>query len=117
MALPQYRLSANHFFAPNLIKSGTIINYDGSPTRDMEPLNDEAEARLEEYFAKNPQAAHHIVDDLANTVGDPNAEVEIEALPDPKAEEVLSIAEAQLTRPAPGPTEKGGKVVAPTKKD
>lgn len=110
MAIPQYRLTGAHFFAPTLVPADTIINFDGPPTREMEPLNQEAEDRLEEYYAKNPQAAHHAVEDLSKTVGDPTAEVEIVANPDANNEPVLTIGEAAVTKAKPGPTELGGSV-------
>lgn len=116
MALPQYRLNSNHFFAPNLLKEGTVINYDGQPTPQMEPLNEEAEDRLAEYYKKNPNAAINVVDALPDTVGDANAQVQVVSDPTPDTSPVLTIAEATTAKAKPGPTEVGGTVVDTEKK-
>lgn len=48
--IPKYRLLADHFFEPNMVGKGSIVEYDGEPNHQMEPLNDAAEAALEAWF-------------------------------------------------------------------
>ena len=49
--MPQYRLLAKSFMAKTpgapveILRAGTIIEYDGSPGSNLDPLDDEAKAR------------------------------------------------------------------------
>jgi hypothetical protein len=73
-----------HFIEPDLLKADTIIDYDGIPTPGMEPLNDEAVKRLDEYYKRNPQATLNPVDNLPRTMA---AVVEVEP---PKAAVIVA---------------------------
>lgn len=48
--IPQYELLADHFFEPEVVGKGSVIEYDGIPNNLMKPLNKEAEAALEEWY-------------------------------------------------------------------
>ena len=62
---PAYRiLSVAGFFGPDdvLHKEGEEIYYDGEPNEEMEPLNDAAKERMEQYLNR--------LDDLAREVAE-----------------------------------------------
>jgi hypothetical protein len=48
--IPTYRLLSDRFFEPEVVGKGSIIEYDGVPDHEMEPLNDAAEARLSAWY-------------------------------------------------------------------
>jgi hypothetical protein len=49
--IPKYELLADHFFEPEVVGKGSIIEYDGEPNHNMRPLNKEAEEALERWFS------------------------------------------------------------------
>lgn len=48
--VPEYRVLVRSFFAPDTVEAGSIIRYDGAPGNHLEPLNEAAAARLEEWY-------------------------------------------------------------------
>lgn len=48
---PQYRVIEPAFFAPDLIPVGTIIATDAPPGPHLEPWNEAAKARMEEWYS------------------------------------------------------------------
>jgi hypothetical protein len=65
--IPQYELLADHFFEPEVVGKGSIIEYDGVPNNLMKPLNKEAEAKLEEWYNEifpllDEKTGKHVVD-------------------------------------------------------
>lgn len=55
-ALPQYRVKTRSFFEPYTVEAGAVIEYEGVPGDHLEPLNDEAKAALEAWYASEVQA-------------------------------------------------------------
>lgn len=53
---PRYKLLSKHFFAPDLVAAGTVIEYDGEPNVDMLPINPEAEEKMNAYREAKPYA-------------------------------------------------------------
>jgi hypothetical protein len=47
--VPQYRLHADHYLGGRIQKAGTVVEYDGNPGAQMEPLDDAARKRLDEW--------------------------------------------------------------------
>lgn len=64
MATPEYILDTDSFFAPHYIAKGTKIAWDGPPGPHMIAANDEAKAKLAEYYKERPDASIHPVEQL-----------------------------------------------------
>ena len=64
----QYVVNQSVFIAPDVLKEGTIINYDGPYGPHFDPVNEEAFAKQKEYYAKNPHAAINPVEALQMTM-------------------------------------------------
>lgn len=68
--IPQYELLADHFFEPEMVGKGSVIEYDGTPNNMMKPLNEEAEEALERWYSeefpvlddKTGKPTKHLVD-------------------------------------------------------
>lgn len=65
---PRYRLTTDAFIEPQLIKQGSVIEYNGVPGPHMEAVNDEAKAVLEKYYKDNPGVSLNPVESLPMTV-------------------------------------------------
>lgn len=48
--VPKYRVLLRSFFAPHTVEPGTEILYEGVPGNHLEPLNDAARAKMEEFY-------------------------------------------------------------------
>lgn len=48
--VPQYRLLADSFFAPKYLLAGSIVATHAPPGNHMQPLNQAAEDRMEEWY-------------------------------------------------------------------
>jgi len=92
MALPRYKLTQDSFFPPHLIKRDSVIEWSGTPGPHMIPMNDEAEAAMEEYYRANPHASLNPVDGLRLQGGDPG---EMMLVDGPQADNtpVISVAD------------------------
>lgn len=64
---PKYQLNTDTFIEPNLLKADTVIYYEGPFGPHMTPLNDEAKAKAEAYYAANPSASLQPVEALPLT--------------------------------------------------
>lgn len=61
--MAKYRLTAKHYWRDQLLLEGTIVGDDTphpvppeGPTYDMEPLDDDAKAKIEELIESRPKA-------------------------------------------------------------
>ena len=52
MAVPRYRVLSDTFIAPMLIRAGSTIETDGPPGNHLDPLNPEAEERMEDWYTQ-----------------------------------------------------------------
>jgi hypothetical protein len=50
MAVPEYRVLEDSFYEPNHVLKGSIIRTTSAPGPHLQPLNAEAEARMEEWY-------------------------------------------------------------------
>jgi hypothetical protein len=108
---PRYKLLADAFFAPRMLKAGSIIATHASPGNHMEPLNEAAEARMEEWYNEK----HPVVGKDGKATGEhhhPHAKYKIqryepgevhhvELLAEPKPQDMtdsLSLAEVDQVR-------------------
>lgn len=48
--VPQYRVLQDSFFAPRMVYAGSIISTHAPPGNHLEPLNEAAVARMEEWY-------------------------------------------------------------------
>ena len=110
--MPKYRTLEKVFIAPYLIPAGTVINYDGPVGAHLEPMDEEAAAKLDAYFQENPHANLSPIDQLEITP----VTVSIEAAPTEK-ELDLTIVDPNAP-PAAGLTDGGAPAedAAPKKK-
>lgn len=107
--MPRYRLRENAFFAPDYLLAGTVIEYAGPLGPHFEPLDDEAEAALAQYFKDNPHAAIGPTEELQLQGGEPGARVEVVA--PPQSDPVVKVGNLALPGKAtPGPSD-GGKAL------
>lgn len=103
--MPRFKLTQDAFLAPDLLKAGTVIDYDGPLGPHFEPMDAEGEAALEAYYRSNPHAAIMPFDDL------PVKSTQPVVVSPPEPDAPLDIGSlAQPGRARPGPTE-GGKVL------
>lgn len=104
---PRYRLITAHYLDDDYVEEGEIIEYAGTPSENMEPLNEAARERLIAYFhtlqdgKRTPDLADIVFRQMANRpkeAGD---------ITDP---EILAAVEAikllKASRPNPEMTEK-----------
>lgn len=63
---PRYRLLQDSFFAPKMVLAGSIIETHAPPGNHMEPLNDAATARMEEWYNEEVDE----LDDKARKTGE-----------------------------------------------
>lgn len=54
--MPKFRVTTRTYIAPDTFEEGAIIDYNGPPGINFEPLDAEAEAAQEQFFKDNPQA-------------------------------------------------------------
>jgi hypothetical protein len=102
---PRYRVLSKAFFQPNLVEPGSIIEWDGPVGYFLEPLNEEAEEKMDEYKRTHPT---HLgpIDQLPSTGSVPGPAVLI-AHP-PKDEPTIN--SPGISRPELAPTD-GGKIL------
>lgn len=99
----QYRLVGRRFIAPHLYEDGSIIEFDGEPGVDMEPLNDEAREAVEALYLRKPNVAVKPFEELPRTFSSTLIEP-----PPPDTTNYGNIADPERGRP--GPTERGGDI-------
>lgn len=82
--MPLYRLNTDSFIAPNRLKEGTVIKYNGPPGPHMDPMDGEADAALDTYYQEHPGATLHPTEGLGKTTdGRPTAQTaEVVSAPD-----------------------------------
>lgn len=114
MAKPEYRVTERCFIAPHTLLPGAVIRTDMEPSgRYLEPLNAEAEAKMEKWYNKE----YVTRDEKGNErVHKPNlllrpftrqekaesrATVELVSNPPPDNTPVMGLAEANLARAEP----------------
>lgn len=105
MATPRYKVLQTTFVAPHTLGPGSIIEMEGMPGDHLEPLNAEAEAKMEEWY----NLEYDEVSDKGEKTGKkvkPNWQkkpsvrelveapsVKVLASPKPESERVLTLAE------------------------
>lgn len=101
----QYQLKEKAFFAPNLLPAGTVITYDGSPGHHLDPLNEEAVARMEAWYEEEMPELNekgertgrkvklHAMHRFAPQDAPEVFGVTVDALPVEENEKVMSLAE------------------------
>lgn len=88
--MPRYRLMSAHFFAPDLYPANTVIDFTGTPTPEMEPLDKEAEEALQKYFESHPHASVRPFENLPLTMApQPQEIIVVQDLP--KVAQVTSL--------------------------
>ena len=133
--MARYFVKVDMFVAPHFIRAGTEINYNGIPGDFLEPMDEEAEAAMEEWYGMTVNSPDRIVDGILVPGGIeyPNAKfrplppgevlgaarVQVLSEPQPGSEVGLSLAEASMgpgrTDPIPPSAEPKApaKVVSP----
>lgn len=48
--VPEYQVVQRSFFEPNILEPGTRILYEGTPGNHLQPLNDAARAKMDEFY-------------------------------------------------------------------
>jgi hypothetical protein len=66
--VPKYKVLQPTFFEPIMVKTGSIVEYDGEPGPHLEPLNQAAREMLYKYYKAKPGASLQPTEALAMTV-------------------------------------------------
>lgn len=66
--MARFRLKTAHFIEPELYPADTVIDYSGPVNPGMEPLDEEAQAMMDEYIKAHPAATINPVMDLPKTM-------------------------------------------------
>lgn len=106
--MPRFKLTQDSFFAPELLKAGTVINYDGPLGPHFEPLDAEGEAALKAWYTANPHAGIAPFEELEVKGANPPPPVEVVAPPLAGPADVDIGTLAQPGRASPGLSD-GGK--------
>lgn len=135
MASPRYRVTRKCFIAPYLVEKGSVIETDGPGAAYLEPLNAEAEAKMEAWYnkeypvanalgeitgsykpnlAKRPATMAQEVTQSVRLVSnppvkDPKALIAASELQRPLQPDLVAMGESE---PAPQPTDDGTLIVS-----
>jgi hypothetical protein len=96
---PRYRLITAHFIDDDLIDEGEVIEYNGTPTENMEPLNEAARDRLIAYIGnledgkRTPDLGDIVLRQMANRPREGNELTSPELIA--AAEFIKSLAQAK----------------------
>jgi hypothetical protein len=115
--VPLYEVLSGTFIAPQYIKAGKIIEYNGEPGPHLRPMNTKAAEIMEAYYAAKPEALLVPTDMgpplIPGTSRTPTAQIMGERQPDEiisfvdmaanaepgaKPARIMSLAEANATR-------------------
>lgn len=109
---PKYKLLSDAFFAPKLLPAGSIVATHAPPGPHMQPLNDAAEARMEEWYHeefdeiddKGKKTGQKVKPHLKHRIQryEPGVVHPVEVLAEPRADDMtksLTVAEASMNRP------------------
>ncbi len=129
--MARYFVTRDTFVAPHFLKAGTEINYTGMPGDHLVPMDEEAEARMEEWYAQTLIEPDRVVDGVMVPGGKifPNekfrplpageifgaAQVQVVKEAAVDSGESLSLAEAQLERGRNDPIPPSAEPKAPAK--
>jgi hypothetical protein len=72
--MPKYRVKEKSLIGNTLYEAGEIVDYDGLPAENLEPLDAEGEARYQEYLKSNAERTARLKEQFSESaVGDPAA--------------------------------------------
>ena len=69
--MPKYRVVEKSLIGNEIKEEGEIVEYDGLPGWNLEPLCDEGRAKAAEYVATNKARVALMIEQNPNGVGDP----------------------------------------------
>lgn len=91
-----YRVKADHYLEGQYVTEGDMLEWDGQPSTQMLPLDDEAVNAVKERFGEtNPG---HVKRILAEAAGDPSATFKMKVVKEPEAKKPA--VEVKETKPA-----------------
>lgn len=114
--MPKYRVLEKSLIGNEIHEAGAIVDYDGLPAENLEPMCKEGEAKYKEYVASNTARAAAMKEQFSESaVGDPavfvknlaqamaaaNAEVISSAVAQGIAQAMASLSAAQAAVEAP----------------
>lgn len=72
--MPKYRVKELSLIGNELFQVGAIVDYDGLPAENLEPLDDEGCAKYQEYLDSNSARVKLMISqNQGSAVGDPTA--------------------------------------------
>lgn len=72
--MPKYRVKEKSLIGNEIHEAGAVVEYDGLPAENLEPMDAEGEAKYQEYLASNKQRVQDMKATFTETaVGDPAA--------------------------------------------
>ncbi|MGZ3184412.1 MAG: hypothetical protein ACXU8N_18400 [Telluria sp.] len=70
--MPKYRVKEKSLIGNTLHEAGDIVEYDGLPAENLEPMCEEGEAKYQEYLASNRERVAKLNEQYSESaVGDP----------------------------------------------
>lgn len=70
--MPKYRVKEKSLVGNTLHEAGDIVEYDGLPAENLEPMCEEGEAKYQEYLASNRERVAKLNEQYSESaVGDP----------------------------------------------
>jgi len=70
--MPKYRVKEKSLIGNTLHEAGEIVEYDGLPAENLEPMCDEGRAKYQEYLASNAARVAKLKEQFSESaVGDP----------------------------------------------
>lgn len=94
---PLYRVLTQSFFAPDTVEPGTVIGFTGTPGAHLEPLNDAARARMEDWYNEEVDELDPRTRDPTGRKLKPHAKFRFGGAQAPSVEPVMSV----VSLPAP----------------
>lgn len=71
--MPKYVIKEKSLIGNELHEAGAIVEYDGLPSENLEPTDDEGRARYQEYLASNAERIATLKNQFTESaVGDPD---------------------------------------------
>lgn len=94
--MPKYRVKELSLVGNELHQAGAVVDYDGLPAENLEPLCDEGRAKYQEYLASNvTRVAQMLRENDTSAVGDPAAFAAAFAAALAKSQSEMGIAVAE----------------------
>lgn len=92
-----YRVKADHYLEGQYVHEGDMLEWDGVPSNQMLPLDDDAVQAVKDKFEKTDP--NHVKRILAEAAGDPSATFKLKVKKEPEAKKpAVEVKETKQTK-------------------